>query len=188
MANFYTNSEMTDIHFMYGRSKSNASKAARLYHVAYPNCRQPSRRMFSKIHQRLREIGQFESNLVDCGRPRLVRTPAFEENILRTIEENPGTSYRRIALQERSSHHTVWNILRDQLLHPYHVQHVQVLLPVDLQQRITFCQWLLHRCNQDPQFLCNILFTDEVSYTRDGIINVHNIHVWGDENPHVIIA
>ena len=38
-----------------------------------------------------------------CGRPRLVRTPAFEENILRTIEENPGTSCRRIALQKRLS-------------------------------------------------------------------------------------
>jgi len=29
MANFYTNSEMMDIHFMYGRAKGNALKAAR---------------------------------------------------------------------------------------------------------------------------------------------------------------
>jgi len=40
MANFYTNSEMTDIHFMYGRAKDNASKAAHLYPAAYPNRRQ----------------------------------------------------------------------------------------------------------------------------------------------------
>jgi len=88
--------------------------------------------MFSKIHQCLHETEQFKPNLVDCDRPRLVRIPAFEENILRTIEENSETSCRRITLQERSSHHTVWNILHDQLLHPYHVQHVQALL-VDLQ-------------------------------------------------------
>jgi len=31
----FTNSEMTDIYFMYGRAKSNASKATRLYHEAY---------------------------------------------------------------------------------------------------------------------------------------------------------
>ena len=62
-----------------------------------------------------------------------------------------------------------------------------IFLSVDLQQRITFCQWLL-RCNQDPQFLCNILFTDEASFTRDGINNVYNIHVWRNENPHTIIA
>ena len=65
MANFYTNSEMTDIHFMYGKAKGNASKVARLYHATYSNRRQPNRRMFSKIHQRLRETGQFKSHLVD---------------------------------------------------------------------------------------------------------------------------
>ena len=54
------------------------------------------------------------SNLVAIDRD-FVRTLAFEKNILRTIEEN-GTSCRRIALQKRSSHHTVWNILHDQLL------------------------------------------------------------------------
>jgi len=80
----HTNSKMTNIHFMYGRVKGNVLKLPRLYHAAYPNCRQPNRRMFSKIHQCLREIGQFKPNLVDCGRPRLVRIPAFEENILRT--------------------------------------------------------------------------------------------------------
>ena len=53
MAN-YINFEMTDIHLW----MDNASKAARLYHAAYPNHRQPSRRMFSKIHQRLRETVQ----------------------------------------------------------------------------------------------------------------------------------
>ena len=165
------------------KQKGNASKAARLYYAAYPNCRQPSRRIFSKIHQRLRETGQFKFS---CDRPRLVRTLAFEKNILRTIEEN-GTSCRRIALQKRSSHHTVWNILHDQLL--------PLSCPAHLGSSTNwfattnhFCPWLLHRCNQDPQFLCNILFTDEASFTRDEINIVHNIHVWGDENPHAIIA
>jgi len=68
---------------------------------------------------------------------------------------------------------------------PYHIQHIQALLPIDLQQRITFVHGFFI---DDPQFLCNILFTDEASFIRDGINNVHNIHVWGDENPHAIIA
>jgi len=68
--NFYTNSEMTDIHFMHGRAKNNASKAARLYYAAYPNRRQPSRRMFSKIHQC--ETGvQFKPNLIAVDRDLL---------------------------------------------------------------------------------------------------------------------
>ena len=30
----------------------------------------------------------------------------------------------------------------------------------------------------------NILFTDEASFTRDGINNSRNVHMWSDENPH----
>ena len=37
-----------------------------------------------------------------------------------------------------------------------------------------------------PQFLSKILFTEEAGFTRDGIFNYHNIHVWCDVNPHAI--
>ena len=34
--------------------------------------------------------------------------------------------------------------------------------------------------------MSRILFTDEAQFTRDGIVNYHNIHVWHIENPHEI--
>jgi len=99
--------QMTDIHFMYGRAKGNASKAIRLYHAAYWRIAdsQEEECLAKFINAYVRPDNSYQ--IYDCGRPRLIRTPAFEENILRTIEENPGTSCRRITLQERSSHHTV---------------------------------------------------------------------------------
>ena len=30
----------------------------------------------------------------------------------------------------------------------------------------------------------NILFTDEAHFTRDGVNNTRNSHLWGRENPH----
>jgi hypothetical protein len=42
--------------------------------------------------------------------------------------------------------------------------------------------------NSDPEFVSNILFTDEARFTRDGVVNVHNTHVYAHENPHEIIA
>jgi len=76
---------------LYGRAKSNASKAARFYHAICPN------RRFSQVEECLAKfinayVRPNSSNLVDCGKPRLVRTPVFEENILHTIEENLGIS------------------------------------------------------------------------------------------------
>jgi len=115
---------MTNIHFIYGRTKDNASKAARLYHAAYSNHRQPNRRKFSKIHLsgvRPDRIGV--QTKFSCGRLRFVRTPAFEENILRTNEENQEYLVEKSPCKKDQAI-TVWNILHDQLLHPYYVQHV----------------------------------------------------------------
>jgi hypothetical protein len=34
--------------------------------------------------------------------------------------------------------------------------------------------------------LNDMLSTDEESFTREGIFNVHDTHVWADENPYAI--
>ena len=169
----FSNEEMADIHFMYGRANGNACRAARFYHEAFPERRQPDSRVFTRSHQRLRETGAFTTNLRIPGRPRTVSTPQVEERVLQSVDENPGTSTRRIAAAENVSQTTVWRILREQQLYPYHVQRVQALGENDFQPRVAFSQWILTKCGEDPQFLCNILFTDEAGFTRDGVVNFH---------------
>ena len=34
-----------------------------------------------------------------------------------------------------------------------------------------------------PDFLSWILFSDELCFTQDGVLNLHNMHVWVHENP-----
>ena len=82
----------------------------------------------------------------------------------------------------------VHRIVGDDGLYPFHIQRVQALFPDDHQHRQTYCQWLLSKVNSDPEFVSNILFTDEARFTRDGVVNVHNTHVYAHENPHEIIA
>ena len=33
-----------------------------------------------------------------------------------------------------------------------------------------------------------VLFTDEFTFTRNGILNLRNMHVWADENPHAQVV
>jgi hypothetical protein len=40
--------------------------------------------------------------------------------------------------------------------------------------------------DQDPQFVQNLLSTDEANFTRDGVFNSHDTHVWSEENPNAI--
>jgi len=42
------------------------------------------------------------------------------------------------------------------------------------------CHWI----KGHPELLSVILFSDEASFTRDGVNNVRNVHSWSHENPH----
>ena len=183
----YSNEEMADIHFMYGRGNGNAYEVQRLYRAQFPNRRLPDPRTFTSVHRRLREHGTTHPPNNEGGRPRTVRTPEVEEEILAMVDQTPSTSTRRIAADVGVSHATVWRTLHEQLLYPYHIQRVQALIDRDHAPRVEFCRWLLEECARNPLFMRMILFTDEVQFTRDAIMNFHNNHIWADENPHAIV-
>lgn len=184
---YYSSAEYTDIHFMYGVADGNARLAARLYAERFPNRRHPSHKVFVAVHNRLRESGQLKGNMNVTGRPRSVRNVRFEEAILQQIEENPSTSTRAIAQGMFSTKSTVWNVLHEQLFHPFKLQKVQALEPRDYPYRVECCRWFLHKEVDSPNFLRKVLFTDEASFNRQGIFNSKNNHIWAQENPHSII-
>ncbi|KAJ4438173.1 hypothetical protein ANN_14112 [Periplaneta americana] len=126
---------------------------------------------------RLYEYGKFNSPGLGRGRPRST-TPEVQEEILEA-----SISIRRVALQVNVPHTTVWRLLKEYHLYPYHLQRVQALSPADYPARVRFCQWFLQQCGVNPNFPALVLFTDEAQFTRDGITNFHNQHVWAYENP-----
>lgn len=179
--------ELADIHFFYGRANGNSLEARRLYEEAFPNRRIPYHSTFANVDRRLRETGRLTGNYSNCGRQYNARTPQAEEDVLNAVAFNPRASTRRIALAETLSQSTTWRILNDELLHPFHVQKVQGLLPADYHPRVNYCQWLLGKCAENPQFCSRVLFTDEAGFTRNGMFNYRNEHVWSHENPHAIV-
>ena len=183
----FTNSEMADMHFCYGMAHGNSNAARRIYHERFPQRVVPNRRTFVRLHARLSETGSFKRSTVVIGRPATVRTVQIEEAVLNEIEVNPHTSTRKIAEVLNITHVTVWQILRDQQLYPYHMQRVQALLPRDLPLRLAFSNWLRGKIIRNPGFLSRILFTDEACFSRNSIINYHNNHIWAENNPHALI-
>jgi hypothetical protein len=188
MESYYSAREMADMYFMNGHANGNSREARRHYAEHYPQCRIPSQKLFTTLHQSLSESGTFAPRVSDRGRPLSVRTPDMEVHILRRAEEDPGTSERRTAAAEGIGVPLVWKILYEQSLYPYHIQQVQALTPPDDHARVVYCHWLLAKCIVNSRFVPNILFTDEAGFTRAGIVNFHNIHVWVDDNPHTTVA
>ncbi|KAJ4450932.1 hypothetical protein ANN_02367 [Periplaneta americana] len=154
LCDMYSNQELAEIHFMYGKADGNAALARRLYQ--------------------------------ERRRPRST-TPEVQEEILEAVDMTPSISTRRVALQVNVPHTTVWRLLKEYQLYPYHLQRVQALSPADYPARVRFCQWFLQQCGVNPNFPALVLFTDEAQFTRDGITNFHNQHVWAYENPRATV-
>nr|CAI5834456.1 unnamed protein product [Callosobruchus analis] len=135
----YTFAEYADMLLIYGEVHCNGKAALRLYQERVPERRVPA----------IRE--------------------EFEEEVLRQFEENPGVSTRAVAKRMKNvSHVRVWEIVNEQLLHPYHRQKVQELGPDDYAPRVEFSEWFLQQCTQEPQCPKFVLFSDEAVFTREG--------------------
>ena len=99
-----------------------------------------------------------------------------------------STSTRRLSLRFDVSSTSIWLILREQQLHPYHVTPVQELLPHDHNKRRHFSRRLIRKCTRDPNLLSRMLVTDESCFTRNGINNYRNTHSRDDENTHTTVT
>src|SRR5678816_2810305 len=106
---------------------------------------------------------------------------------LQELEDSPTTSTRKIAATLHVSHSTVFRVLKNQLMYPYHIQRVQALVPTDFPARVALCRLMQQKIADNPHHLAEILFTDEANFSRDAISNFHNNHIWADENPHAIV-
>jgi hypothetical protein len=99
--------------------------------------------------------------------------PSFQEVCILRRLEDLRTSVQRISAAKGISGPLVWRTIHEHSLYSY-IRQLQALTPPDHCVRALFCQWLLAKCIIDTQFAANILFTDEVGFTRDGIVNFHN--------------
>lgn len=179
----YSNEELADMVMIYGEARGNAREATRIYAERYPNRNVPDHRTFSSTYRRLRETGSVLAGRNEGGRPR---RPANEEDmILEYFDEHPTSSTRGAAAALGIDNHmVVFNALHRNNHHPFRYQRVQGLNPADFQPRVNFCDWLLQQSNQQRNFTSFILFTDEATFSKEGIFNHHNLHEWALENPH----
>lgn len=179
MPNHFTNVEFADMIYVYGFCDGNARAAVREYERRFPARRIPSRYTFARVFQFSREYGRFPGAVESIERP----TRPAEENIIEIVERDPSTSTRKIARALNIPQTRVWKVLKAERLHPYHMQKVQRLEPGDPVARLMFCRWIVSH----PRTLPRILFTDEAQFTRDGILNSRNSHIWDYSNPHAVV-
>ncbi|GBO35074.1 hypothetical protein AVEN_82589-1 [Araneus ventricosus] len=124
------------------------------------------------------ETGSFVTGMHDTGRGRSVRTPQVVEDILKGVGDRPGFITREVSRAVNVPHSIVWRVIRDERLHLYHVQKVKALMPANYAPSVEFARWFLQQLATQPDFSAHVLFTDERTFTREGISNTHSFHVF----------
>lgn len=119
----------------------------------------------------------------DAGRPPRRNGVALEEDILDAVAADPTRSTRGLAREFNTSAVNAWNILNKDGQHPFHYRRVQSLKERDPAQRLVFCQEFIECAENHPTYVDRIVWTDESIFTREGIFNQHNSHIWSHENP-----
>jgi len=136
----FSHVEYCDMHCVYGFCDGNACAAVDEYRRCFPDRRIPTRGVFSRIHQTLRETGCLPSVAV-LSETEVVPLINTRKNILEMVQRSPRLSARRIASRIGVSCMQVWRTLHEEDLHPYHDHRVQHLEPGDPAQRMDLCHW-----------------------------------------------
>ena len=80
------------------------------------------------------------------GRPRRTRTPQLEEAIHSfDDDDDPSVSTRQVAATINVDHMTVWRVLHENLLYPYHLQRFKGLSVADFPAQRHFCEWFIQQ-------------------------------------------
>ena len=162
--------EYADMIYVYGFCNGNSFHAVAEYQRRFPNCRIPTRRVFTRIYQTLRDTGTLPGVRI-AAEHDVNESVDEEEGIVQMVQSSP----RRIARRLHVPHTRVWRTLHAEGMYPYHVQRVQHLRPGDFAERLEFNKWL----NGSRQLHRYILFIDKAQFSRDSVNNTHNSHVWG---------
>lgn len=175
--------EKIDMYNVYLQSGRNSYQALRLYRDQFGARRLPNRRIFSKLEQTLRRTGSF----VKAKREYEINKPDLELNVLLCLEENPRTSVREISFNTGIAATTVHRILKKHNKKAYKDSPVQHLQEQDGPRRLEFCNYFLQRQQQDPLFYTKILWTDECTFSNNGMFNRNHHFYWASENPRNVI-
>lgn len=179
----FTNEEAFDMLEVFFQCFRNAVIASRQYALQYPYRRHHSKRVFQRLARRLREHGSVQPIGV-ARRYRRKRTTENIINVLAYVHADPTISIRNISTDLDLSFGCVHQILKDSVMHPYHMVLNQSLNRTDFDNRLNFCHWLKNMIGENRNFLSQILWTDEATFGNDGRVNRHNMHYWSDRNPH----
>lgn len=177
--------EKAEIVLICGDNYKTVREAADMFNLRHPD-KHVSYSTVSRILNRFKETGSLE---VSYKKPhgKTVLTEENELAVLQTVIETPKISTKRISEQVDVKRTSVKTVLHKYKYHAYKPQYVNKLYDNDFNQRFGFSAWIQGQIEENRNFAKNILFTDESTFTTNGVVCSQNCRWWAQENPNFVI-
>lgn len=167
--------------FGWGDRRRHLDEVCELFNNTHPERQAITKSTVSKIVKKFHEHGTVK-DLPRTGRPKL--DDNIKLDVLLSYNENPHLSTHQVALDLNVCQSSVKKILHKEKYHPYKIRLIHELNEDDYDRRLQFCENMQERCNMDPLFCANVLFSDEATFFLNGTVNRQNCRYWSKENPH----
>lgn len=139
--------------------------------------------MFRRVVEQLRVHHTLAPKRV---RMATVLTPDNIITILAYFEANPTKAITDAVDDLGFTYGSIQKALKRNGFKAFKVMPVMQLRERDFENRMAFCRTMLRINEENPNFISNIIFTDESCFSTAGRHNRRNTHYWSMENPHRI--
>ncbi|PNF38720.1 hypothetical protein B7P43_G14368 [Cryptotermes secundus] len=172
-------------YYRHGDSLVEALREFRRHFNLAPRAHAPSKHAIRTWVQNFEETGSVGKRK-SSGRPGSAWTPDNVEAVQASVLRSPHRSVRKVAAAVTVSRRSVQRILHELKFHPYKLQLVQELKPNDHLLRRQFCEAIMNKTDENPDFIENLWMSDEAHFHLNGYVNKQNCRYWAQENPAVL--
>lgn len=175
--------EKIELVLIVGENYKTYREAAVLFNERHPE-NHISHVTVKNVFDKFKTTGSVE-NKFKKNHDRRVNNAENQLLIMQAVVEVPKTSLKRISqvLPNNIGKSTISKVLRSNKFHPYKPKFLHTLIPRDFISRFNFCVWFQGIIEDDPFFARKILFTDEATFTSNGVVCSQNTRWWSTENP-----
>lgn len=181
----YTLQERIEIVGLYCRNNNSARAAARIFNTTHPG-KNATHKYVMELMQKFMETGSVGNR--KHNPTRVVNDEAMEVAVLGAVTLEDQQSLSQLSRATGVSRSSVFRILHKHKFHPYKIKLVQELHEddSDRRRRLEFCEVMSRSLIDTPNLLYNICFSDECTFSLNGLVNRHNCRYWAESDPHVM--
>lgn len=140
----------------------------------------------SRIISKFKSTGSVQNNFKRSHNPRVYDEEA-ELNVCLDVVQHGQTSIRDICRRTRTKREAVRKILHKNKFKPYKPKFINTLHERDFDMRLDFSFWYQEQREEDANFPFQILWSDEATFTSNGVVSSQNCRWWAQENPNYLI-